>query len=243
MRYKVPMRIHRLRGLIAYSFLIESDSALVIVDAGFVGHGRNVLRLIEEIHRHPEDIRLAVITHGHVDHYGGLAEIQEAASFDVLAHPRHTEVIAQGGSANISPGIQPWARGYAVFANAAVGKITPRPVERVIAAHDGMRTDPWGLPGRILFTPGHSDGDISLLVDSGDAFVGDVVQGRRLPFLAPEMPAMACDTDAVLASWQTLLDAGAHHFWPAHGSPVQAWALRPTLESLERRVRRGEPLR
>lgn len=41
--------------------------------------------------------------------------------------------------------------------------------------------DRFGLPRRVLHTPGHSSGDLTVLLDDRSAFVGDPVRGRRIP--------------------------------------------------------------
>lgn len=224
------MVIHRIQSVAAYSHLIETDEALYMVDAGMVGHGRSVLRKIREIGRDPREIRLAIVTHGHADHFGGLPEIlDEYSEFEIVTHPEHARVVATG-SVLISPGLNPYAKFYELIARNSLPRIGLRGVGSVIALDDGARLDEYGLPGSIVYTTGHSTGDISLLLDDGSAFVGDAVQGRRIPRVTrPELPTMALDVDEVLASWESLLDAGATTIYPAHGSVISADELRPVL--------------
>jgi glyoxylase-like metal-dependent hydrolase (beta-lactamase superfamily II) len=70
-----------------------------------------------------------------------------------------------------------------------------------------------GIPGEILHTPGHSDDSVSLLLDDGSAFTGDLTH-----------PALAGERDAavVSASWRLLRERGATRVYPAHG-PV--WSM------------------
>jgi hydroxyacylglutathione hydrolase len=237
------MRIHRLRGFAAYSYLLETDDALYLVDAGTSAHAPAVLRAIEALGRKPEDIRLAVVTHAHADHYGGLGKLQERAEFPVACHPAHAEVLRTGGII-ISPGLNPFSRIYASIARAYLPISRLPKVTCVVTPGNDEPLDAFGLRGRILHTPGHSDGCVSLLLDDGSAFVGDLVQGRRLPFLSPELPNMALDTETVLESWRALLDAGATTIYPAHGSVVTAEEVRPVLARIEtRRQRRAGAVR
>ena len=235
------MRIHRIQSVAAYSHLIETDEALYLVDAGMVGHGRAILRKIRALGRDPEELRLAIITHGHADHFGGLPEIlDEVSGFDIVAHPEHARVVATGGVL-ISPGLNPYSKAYELIARRSLPHAHLRGVGSVIALDDGARLDDYGLPGRIIYTTGHSSGDISLLLDDGTAFVGDAVQGRRIPGVTrPELPNMAIDVEQVLASWQVLLDAGAQSIYPAHGSVISAEELHPVLQ---RSVARREAAR
>ena len=71
-----------------------------------------------------------------------------------------------------------------------------------------------GIGGEVVLTPGHSDDSVSLLLDDGSAFTGD---------LPP--PAMVTDDNAalVLRSWQELRQRGARTVYPGHG-PVRPLA-------------------
>ena len=63
-----------------------------------------------------------------------------------------------------------------------------------------------GIAGEILHTPGHSDHCVSLLLDDGSVFTGD---------LPPE--AYAFDNPVALATWRLLRERGAARVYPAHG--------------------------
>ncbi len=65
-----------------------------------------------------------------------------------------------------------------------------------------------GLAGVILPTPGHSDDSVTLVLDSGEAFTGD---------LTPSMMATEETAEAVERSWASLRAAGATRIYPGHG--------------------------
>jgi len=89
--------------------------------------------------------------------------------------------------------------------------------------------EPYGVPGRILHTPGHSAGSVSVLPPSGEAFVGDLAMNRSPLRLTPGLPVFADDPAAVLTSWRRLLDAGARTIFPAHGPPFPADVMRSAV--------------
>jgi ribonuclease/clavin/mitogillin len=68
-----------------------------------------------------------------------------------------------------------------------------------------------GIAGEILHTPGHSDDSVSLLLDTGAVFTGDLTAPA---FVSVEDPAV------VAASWQLLRERGATTVYPGHG-PVR----------------------
>jgi len=235
-RFPHPMRIHRLQGLAAYSYLLETPDDLFLIDAGTPRHAHAILGKIHEIGRAPADIRLAIVTHGHADHFGGLAHVQEVAGgFPVIAHPAHVSAVSTG-AVLVSPGLNPFSKIYELLAVRYLSAVGLRGVREVLPAPDDMTLDEFGLAGRIVHTPGHSTGDITLLLDDGSAFVGDTIQGRRIPRLTPpELPNMALDVAALLGSWTDLLERGATRFFPAHGSTVTAEEIRPVLARALRR--------
>jgi hydroxyacylglutathione hydrolase len=231
------MRIHRLQSIEAYAHLIEAPDALYLVDAGMTWHGRAILRAIERLGRQPDELRAVIVTHAHADHFGGLGALQDAAEFEVLAHPEHVGVLERG-EIILSPALNPFSATYAALARAFLPHAGLPKVRRVIPVADGERLDRLGLPGHIVHTPGHSEGDISLVLDDGRAFVGDTVQGRRIPGITPpELPNMALHPELVLASWQRLIDEGARELYPAHGSVVTAEEIARVLERIRKRRR------
>jgi len=69
-----------------------------------------------------------------------------------------------------------------------------------------------GISGELIHTPGHSDDSISLLLDSGEVFTGDLTDPRMI---GEENP------DLVLNSWRTLLARGANVLYAGHG-PIRS---------------------
>ncbi|HLG54398.1 MAG TPA: MBL fold metallo-hydrolase [Vicinamibacterales bacterium] len=72
-----------------------------------------------------------------------------------------------------------------------------------------------GIAGEILHTPGHSEDSVSLLLDDGPAFTGDLTDPRWVG---------AEDPDVVRASWQLLKDRGATQVYAGHG-PIRPLPL------------------
>ncbi|MBE0417654.1 MAG: MBL fold metallo-hydrolase [Coriobacteriia bacterium] len=212
----------------ASTHLIETDSALFLIDAGFFGHASTILRAIRRLGRQPQELRLVLITHAHLDHFGGLAGLSDAVAFETACHPDHVCTVERGGLL-VSPAVRLGWEHYVQLARHTMGWLPVRGTGPVIPLKDGTDLSAWGLPGRVVHTPGHSAGCLSVLLDDGTALVGDLVQGKRLPTLVPELPAMAEDTTRAYASWERLLAMGATRFLPAHAGEFTAGELLATL--------------
>jgi glyoxylase-like metal-dependent hydrolase (beta-lactamase superfamily II) len=85
------------------------------------------------------------------------------------------------------------------------------------------------LPGEVIHTPGHSPGSVSLLLASGDCFVGDLAMNGLPLRRGPGLPVFADDLERVRRSWRMLLDRGARTVYPAHGRPFDAERIRCCL--------------
>jgi len=159
----------RTRGSRAYLIL---DDEITLIDAGSPGSGFRILEAMRELGRSPEDIKQIVITHYHVDHVGGLAELQNyvpAKTGVHLAEAPHVE----SGEPLPNPFIHP-----------LLAKITEPFLLRNdpgAARVDVQLSDGDVLPGlggmRIVHAPGHTAGSISIYFPNrGVLLVGDAMQ-------------------------------------------------------------------
>ena len=65
-----------------------------------------------------------------------------------------------------------------------------------------------GIEGEIISTPGHSDDSVTLVLDEGWAFTGDLTP----PGMVPQDPA-----DPAYQSWEKIRTLGITTVYPAHG--------------------------
>jgi hydroxyacylglutathione hydrolase len=74
---------------------------------------------------------------------------------------------------------------------------------------------------RVLPTPGHTAGSLTVVTASGQAFVGDLavnyLPGGRGPF----WPPFGESRRPIRDSWQTLRNQGVTTIYPAHGRPFK----------------------
>jgi len=87
----------------------------------------------------------------------------------------------------------------------------------------------YGIPGKVIHTPGHTHGSVSVLLDTGEAFVGDLAMNRFPLRFTPGLPIFAVDESRVKESWKILLNKGAQTVYPAHGKPFAAELMKKTI--------------
>lgn len=226
------MPIHRIQGIAFSSYLIETPSALFLVDSGFRWFEPLVVRRIRSIGRSVHDLKLAILTHPHIDHVGSIPALARMADFEIAAHPDSLAVLAGGGRA-YSPPTQAWTHAVEWLAVHAMPLLKLPAITPSMTPADGQRLDDLGLAGALHYTPGHSDWCISLLLDDGTAFAGDLLIGAGHMTTRVAPPAMAADPGRAVESIRKLLAAGAKRFMPAHGRAFTAEDVLETLRRLE----------
>jgi glyoxylase-like metal-dependent hydrolase (beta-lactamase superfamily II) len=210
-------------------YLVKDERA-ILVDGGEPGHFSHVAPGLHAAGVTAADIGLIVATHGHWDHIGCLAEIKQATGAPLAMHAADRACI-ESPRPVMPPGVTRWGRMLSALLTATVIprlKIPPATVD-VVVPDAGLPLEPYGIHGRILHTPGHTPGSISILLDSGDAFVGDLAMNRFPLRIGPGLPVFAEDMAQLKRSIAKLLAAGAKTIHPAHGKAFDAGVLRAAI--------------
>ena len=121
------------------------------------------------------------------------------------------------------PGVTLWGKIFGAFLNILIKKVSIKPCKvDIIIEEDDYSLSEFGIKGKIVFTPGHSPGSISVVLNSGDAFVGDLAMNGLPLTLGPNLPIFAEDMSVLENSWRKLIDLGVKKIYPAHGRPFLA---------------------
>jgi hydroxyacylglutathione hydrolase len=224
----MSVEVRCLQGEITNCYLIK-EQGLILVDAGPSQKSEQLLKKLQALSVNPKDISLIVVTHAHWDHIGSLAEWKEIMGAKVAVNQREKEWVEKA----LKPqpkilslwGLLP---GISSRIMAAAFRFSGTPVDLALT-DDGMSLEPFGISGSVIHTPGHTHGSMSVLLDTGDAFVGDLAMNGPLMRFGPGMPSLGDDPKVVKASWRLLIDRGAKTIYPAHGRPFGADVLRKGL--------------
>jgi hydroxyacylglutathione hydrolase len=178
--------------------------------------------LLEQLSRHRislGDIGLIVLTHGHPDHFGSAAQLKEWTRAPLAVHELDAEYVSFGSI----PVLKPVTRLGSLFKSLFAMKSDP--VEPDIMLHDGDKLGRYAGRGRVIVTPGHTAGSISILLPDGMCVVGDLVM-RGLSARSPSMPWFAENVSEVRESLQRVVNEGAKTLLVGHGGPFKVADLK-----------------
>ncbi|MFX0210797.1 MAG: MBL fold metallo-hydrolase, partial [Candidatus Hodarchaeota archaeon] len=99
----------------------------------------------------------------------------------------------------------------------------------IVLTDEGMSLTDFGISGRVIHTPGHTAGSVSVLLDSGIAFIGCLAQNKFPLRLNPGLPVLADSIEEVKDSWNRLLELGVEMAYPGHGKPFSVEIINKTL--------------
>ena len=180
-------------------WVISAGRSRLLVDLGWPGSMGKMRANLKRMDVPLNEIRYGLATHYHIDH-AGLGQELKQAGVPLLVIDVQVEAI---------PLMKTWVKPQDNYV-----EITPHDNLTVSCTESRPLLAKMGIDGEILHTPGHSDDSVSLLLDDGSVFIGDLTHPV---FIGNEDPAV------VAASWRLLQERGAKRIYPGHGPIRQFW--------------------
>ena len=196
----------------------------VLVDTGCPGEEERILRGLRRYNVEPERLALVMHTHGHVDHAGSTRALQERLRIRTAVHGGDAGKLRAGHSGELNP-LRFSSRVLKWYLNPRFPAVEPD-----LEIEEGYALEEFGIPAKVVHTPGHTPGSISLLFEDGRAIAGDLMMGGALGGLyhpaEPGYHYFAEDLPELRRSIRKLLDAGAKTIFLGHGGPLEAARVR-----------------
>jgi len=186
---------------------------ITLVDTGWPGNAKRILSYLSSLGYGPSAVSDIVLTHCHIDHCGGAAEVKERTKATVAAHRNDVGCISGVTS-------YPTPRGILGVAFRIVKPfVRLHPVEIDLLLSDGMEVPNSGELG-VIYTPGHTAGSICLyhsklkVLFSGDTVICEGGEVRE------PAESSSMNPSEVRRSVKKLSALDFEAILPGHGAPI-----------------------
>ena len=155
-------------------FCVEEDHNAILIDTSWASYRDKILRECGG-----KNIRLIVLTHGHIDHVQNAAALSKALKAPIAMHKADYALTRNN-------------MGEPMMANTLLGKMICaflkknlmdkiEPFEPEVFLCDGDTLDHYGVGASVIGLPGHTKGSIGILAGDSDLFVGDALMNIMCP--------------------------------------------------------------
>jgi glyoxylase-like metal-dependent hydrolase (beta-lactamase superfamily II) len=257
-------KIHRLPlevfpSFWAYVYIVQKDEYCALIDtgAGTDTSHENLLSGLQSAGLAPSDFTHILLTHAHIDHYGGLTKLRPITNAKIGVHELDVQTIAHHEARLVLIG----GRLASFLAEAGLAEETRDqllsiyrftkaiyqsvPVDFTLEAID-MHLGPF----EFIHLPGHCPGHVAIRLDEA-VFCGDMIVAGVTPHLSPESINPYSGLDHYLESLTRLRrwSKGARFIFNGHNDEITDLPaqIEATKQNILRRMSRaiealGEPL-
>lgn len=203
--------IKRIRCGNVNCFLLIRGEIAVLVDTARTTHRQTVLDACK-----PYQVRLILLTHGHVDHVQNAAFLSRTFGCPIAMGEADAELIRDN---NLQPLAARGVLGKVVlsaslksFREDVIEPFTPE-----FFLQEGDSLEAFGFPAKVLSLPGHTKGSLGL--DAGEA--GVLVGDALMNMFYPTVSMLWNDRDALLQSAAKLSALGPRTIHFGHGKSIR----------------------
>lgn len=213
-------------------WLWQEPDGLTLIDAG---NSWNAGTILDTIRLLDLPLRRIVITHAHPDHAGSAAELARLTGATVWAHEKETKFLTGNESIADLPGSRESRYLHKVARNAGI--LHPPTISDVNQITDG---DYVGTL-KVLHTPGHTPGSISLWSESdGALFIGDNAS-TRFGLLLLNFSWFTLNSQHLTESLERYSEVKAEMLCAGHGPVYRSKDAVADLQSQGIRLLSGQP--
>jgi glyoxylase-like metal-dependent hydrolase (beta-lactamase superfamily II) len=174
-------------------YIIAKRTPLLLVDVGWPGSLPKLADRCKRTDTQLQDIKYLLITHYHPDHAGLAQEVKRTG----------TKLIVFATQIMAIPLLRSYMKPHHNYVDIDL-------TDNITLSLDDSRAflSQIGIQGEIIGTPGHSDDSVSLILDEGVAFTGD---------LTPPFGGIEDAVGTIHQSWEKIRSFRVKTIYPGHG--------------------------
>ncbi len=218
-------------------FLTECDGGYLLVDTSYTDqydHFKTELRSRGiDLHQ----IKYVLLTHHHDDHAGFVKPLIQETGARLIVHENALPNLEKGVHYMDMRYLNTCTRVtltlFSLIREHTYPGYSLKDDDIVIQGDEQALLKEIGVDGEILYTPGHTDDSITVLMSNGDAFVGDAAMNFLGFCRIRYRPIVYESLDDVYRSWEHIIERGARTVYPSHGDAFDADKLSQILQRLD----------
>lgn len=183
-------------------YVVADTKPKLLIDVGWSGTLPKLQHHCKRVGISLPDIKHLLITHYHPDHAGLAQELKRIGLKLILLENQISAV----------PVLRTYMKPEHNYVDIDL-------TDNVVLKIEDSRAflEKLGIQGAIIATPGHSDDSVTLILDEGTAFTGDL----------PHPLMVMDDSEEAKASWNKIRALGVKTVYPGHGPVWQLDSLKP----------------
>lgn len=205
------IKINRIKCGYCNCYIIEENGNAVLVDTAVPKYKEKILSACRNV-----DIRLIILTHTHMDHCQNAAFLSQQLNVPIAIHKSDEELIAdnmrQPLYAKTLPGKLVLSFSNKAFHHDEIPLFKPE----VFVEH-GTSLSRWGIDGKIIALPGHTNGSIGIDLGGNGLIVGDALMNMFYPTVS----MLYHDYEQMIASAAIISGYGDCMIYFGHGKPIK----------------------
>ena len=207
-------------------FFVTDGDAVIAVDGGALYGAQYAQKACDDADIDPKSIRLIVVSHPHVDHTCNLEELRKLSGAPIAVNKAGAEEMIHAERPHVFPRckigdeIMEFAKSQGGMPDDYLPPIIPD-----IVWEGELDLHPYGIAGKVICTPGHSLADSCVVLEDGQAIVGDLICEDQFTHGAPTIAYFGYDPDRnkanalLFPSLEKLAAYGSHTYYSGHGGP------------------------